>query len=160
MYSTYRMGFTLGPIFIRKPHNCSLTCLRLHKPLCSELRGVDCRKTLTVNANTSWLQVINKASLVQRYIQLAMSLFKGASRSVIRATARRPAPVCIARRAISSSIESQQKVCSQGRFSWEIWLLTRWTIKLLTADLEQADPAVYKILQNVRRQIPETWLQC
>jgi hypothetical protein len=28
-------------------------------------------------------------------------------------------------------------------------------LQLLAADLEQADPAVYKILQNVRRSIPE-----
>ena len=39
-----------------------------------------------------------------------MFLFKGASRAVVRAAVRRPAPVCGARRAASSmTAESQQK---------------------------------------------------
>lgn len=63
---------------------------------------------------------------------MAMSLFKGASRSVVRAATRRAAPICTARRAASSAAESQHK--------------------LLTADLEHADPAVYKILQNEKNR--------
>jgi len=61
-----------------------------------------------------------------------MSLFKGASRSMAMA-ARRTAPLCSIRRAASSmTVESQQK--------------------LLAADLEHADPVVYKILQNEKKR--------
>merc|ERR1712230_90856 len=67
--------------------------------------------------------------------EIIMSLFKGASRSLLRASAHRVAPVCAAgsRRAASSmTAESQQK--------------------LLSANLEQADPAIYDILQNEKRR--------
>merc|ERR1712093_728205 len=67
--------------------------------------------------------------------EIIMSLFQGASRSLLRASARRVAPVCAAgsRRAASSmTAESQQK--------------------LLSANLEQADPAIYDILQNEKRR--------
>jgi hypothetical protein len=48
--------------------------------------------------------------------KIIMSLFKGASRSVIRATSCRPAPLCCTRRAASSmTAESQQKVCRRSR---------------------------------------------
>jgi hypothetical protein len=81
------------------------------------------RNTLRV---TDQLQLVNKAPRVQRYVQLAMSLFKGASRSVVIATTRRAAPICVARRAASSSVESQQKVCSQESFYLMTSLLMRW----------------------------------
>ncbi|KAL3424651.1 serine hydroxymethyltransferase [Phlyctema vagabunda] len=62
-----------------------------------------------------------------------MSLLKGASRSVFRAAARRTAPVCGGRRAASTtSAEGQQR--------------------LLAADLEHADPAIYDILQNEKKR--------
>ena len=63
-----------------------------------------------VNNQLVCLQLVNKAPQVQRYVQLAMSLFRGSSRSVIRATARRTAPICVVRRAASSATDSQQKV--------------------------------------------------
>jgi len=67
-----------------------------------------------------------------------MSLFKGASRSLFRAAAtnRAAAPISGARRAASSTTSSRMTAESQQ--------------KLLAANLEQADPAVFNILQNVR----------
>ncbi|CAG8974710.1 hypothetical protein HYALB_00010102 [Hymenoscyphus albidus] len=62
-----------------------------------------------------------------------MSLFKGASRFAHGASRTRLAPLCCARRSVSSmTAESQQK--------------------LLTSNLEQADPAIYSILQNEKRR--------
>ncbi|KAF7866767.1 hypothetical protein EAF04_005609 [Stromatinia cepivora] len=66
-----------------------------------------------------------------------MSLFKGASRTVLRAAAtqRAATSICGARTVVTSSqmaIESQQK--------------------LLSANLEHADPAVFSILQNEKRR--------
>merc|ERR1712093_656795 len=67
--------------------------------------------------------------------EIIMSLFQGASRSLLRASARRVAPVCAAgsrRQRRGLSIDGQQK--------------------LLSADLENADPAIYDILQNEKRR--------
>ncbi|KAG0652250.1 serine methylase [Hyphodiscus hymeniophilus] len=62
-----------------------------------------------------------------------MSLLKGTSRAALRAALRRPAPSCCTRRAASSmTAESQQK--------------------LLSADLEHADPTVWNILQNEKKR--------
>lgn len=78
-----------------------------------------------------------------------MSLFKGASRSLVRVTARRALPVRDSRRAASSmTAESQQRVRAiigpRPAFTDQLLL------QLLSADLEHADPAVYDILQHVR----------
>jgi len=51
-------------------------------------------------------------------IQIAMSLFKGASRSLVRAAACRAAPVCGSRRASSMTAESQQKVCPRTYYTY------------------------------------------
>lgn len=62
-----------------------------------------------------------------------MSLFKGASRSLARAAIGRARPVCGSRRTASSmTAESQQK--------------------LLSADLEHADPQIWNILQSEKRR--------
>ncbi|PQE23959.1 putative glycine hydroxymethyltransferase protein [Rutstroemia sp. NJR-2017a WRK4] len=69
-----------------------------------------------------------------------MSLFRGASRSLFRAAAtnRAAAPISGARRAASTTASSRMTAESQQ--------------KLLAANLEQADPAVFNILQNEKRR--------
>ncbi|KAG9229236.1 serine hydroxymethyltransferase-domain-containing protein [Amylocarpus encephaloides] len=62
-----------------------------------------------------------------------MSLLRGASRCAFGGASRRVAPICCSRRASSSmTAESQQK--------------------LLSTDLEHADPSIYSILQNEKRR--------